>query len=85
MLRLRDIMTTDVVTLTSDTTLREAMELFAHHHVSGAPVVAGGRIVGVVSATDLMMFAASLAGVPTPRAVSRARRHPNGIRSRSTT
>ena len=67
MLRLRDIMTSEVMTLTPQSTLREAMELFARHHVSGAPVLAGGSLVGVVSSTDLMMFAASLSGVPTQR------------------
>jgi CBS domain-containing protein len=64
MLRVRDIMTADVITVSPDTTLRETMDLFAKRHVSGAPVVAGGHLVGVVSTTDLMMFAAALAGVP---------------------
>jgi CBS domain-containing protein len=65
MLRLRDIMTTNAVTVTPETTVREAMELLARHHVSGAPVISGGDLVGVVSGTDLMSFAASLSGVPT--------------------
>lgn len=67
MLRVKDIMTTDVITLSPEATLADAMELFAHRHVSGAPVVASGRLVGVVSTTDLMMLAASLSGVPTER------------------
>jgi CBS domain-containing protein len=64
MLRLRDIMTADVVTVSPDLTIREAMELFAARHVSGAPVVASGRVIGIVSATDLLDFASSLQGVP---------------------
>lgn len=67
MLRLRDIMTTDLVTLDPDLTIREAMDTFASRRISGAPVVAGGGVVGVVSATDLLQFAASLPGVPTQR------------------
>ena len=59
MLRLRDLMTTDVVTLSPDTTLRDATALLATRHVSGAPVVAGGRVVGVVSVTDLLDFVAT--------------------------
>ena len=51
MLALRDIMTADVVTVSPQTTLREAMELLAQRHLSGAPVVSGGELVGVVSAT----------------------------------
>jgi CBS domain-containing protein len=60
MVQLRDIMTTDVVTVSSDLSLQEAMELLATRHLSGAPVIAGGEIVGVISSTDLMGYAASL-------------------------
>jgi CBS domain-containing protein len=47
-------MTTDVVTLSPDATIEEAEQCFAMHHVSGAPVVEAGRIVGVVSKSDLL-------------------------------
>ena len=67
MLRLRDIMTTDLVTLDPNLTIREAMETFSSKRISGAPVVAGGAVVGVLSAMDLLQFAASLPGVPTER------------------
>jgi len=65
MLRLRDIMATEVVAISSEASVRDAMELLSQHHVSGAPVVNGSTLVGVVSATDLMEFAAALPGVPT--------------------
>ena len=67
MLRLRDIMTTDLITLDPDITLREAMDVLVSKRISGAPVVAGDEVVGVISATDLLQFAASLPGVPTQR------------------
>lgn len=67
MLRVRDVMTTDVATVTPETTLREAMELLATRHVSGAPVVQGRALVGVVTALDLMAFAAAMPGVPIER------------------
>lgn len=67
MLRLRDIMTTDVVTVSPDLTLRDAMSLLSTRHVSGAPVVSGTKVIGVVSLTDLAEFAASEPGVPTAR------------------
>lgn len=57
MLRLRDIMTTDVITLAPDMTLRAAMELFSAHQISGAPVKEGNRVIGVISATDIVAFA----------------------------
>ena len=65
MLQLRDIMTTDVVTLSPELTLRDAMNVLGTRHVSGAPVFDGRKVVGVVSATDLLEFAAGSSGVPT--------------------
>lgn len=59
MLRIQDIMTTDVVTVTPTTTLRDAAELFARRHVGGAPVVDGRRLVGVVSVSDILDFVAA--------------------------
>lgn len=70
MLRLRDIMTTDLVTLDPNLTIREAMDVFVAKRISGAPVVAGGEVVGVLSASDLLQFAAGLPGVPTERELS---------------
>jgi CBS domain-containing protein len=67
MLRVRDIMTTEVVTLDPNLTIREAMDVFVSKRISGAPVVAGEEVIGVVSATDLIQFAAALPGVPTER------------------
>jgi CBS domain-containing protein len=62
MLRLASIMTKNVVTATPEMTLREAAELFAANHISGAPVVSGAKLVGVVSAADILAFAASRRG-----------------------
>jgi CBS domain-containing protein len=67
MLRIRDAMTRDVLTVTPETTLREAAELFTSRHVSGAPVLDGQRVVGVVSATDVLEFVATSPRVPGPR------------------
>jgi len=67
MLRLRDIMATDVATVSPQTSVREAMEMLALRHVSGAPVLSAGKLVGVVTGTDLMAFASALPGVPTER------------------
>lgn len=67
MLKLRDIMTQGVFTVSPDTTLRDAAELLVRRHVSGAPVVDGGKVVGVVSAGDILGFAASAPGAPTER------------------
>lgn len=60
MLRLKDIMTRDVLSATPDMTIREAMELLSLRHVSGAPVIDGGKVVGIFSASDLLAFVADL-------------------------
>jgi CBS domain-containing protein len=67
MLTVRDLMTTDVATVDPDLTLREAVELFTQRHVSGAPVTAGGRLVGVLSASDVLAFEGATPGIPTER------------------
>jgi len=67
MLRVRDAMTREVLRVTPETTLREAAELFVSRHVSGAPVVDGRKVVGVVSATDVLEFVATNPPVPRQR------------------
>lgn len=67
-LTLADVMTSDVVTVSPDMDLREAVRLLAGRHIGGVPVMVGRAVAGVVSAADLMAFAASLAGVPSERA-----------------
>lgn len=67
MITLRHLMTPEVHTLDPNMTLREAVELLADWGVSGAPVVSGGRLVGVVSGTDILEFESSSPGVPTWR------------------
>ncbi len=62
MLSLKKIMSSEVVTVGPDMTLREVAELFASEHITGAPVVDGARLLGVVSTTDLLDFEAFDAG-----------------------
>lgn len=61
MLRVRDIMTTDVISVSPQTSLLNAVQLFADRQVTGAPVVEGSKVVGVVSMSDLMEFSGSSA------------------------
>lgn len=67
MAAIREIMTEDVVGIEAGETLRSALELFRSEGVSGAPVLQGGRVVGVVSLTDLSEFAATTSAVPSER------------------
>ena len=54
-LRVRDIMQHDVVTIPADATAAEAARLLWTRQIGGAPVLDdAGRVVGVVSTTDLL-------------------------------
>jgi CBS domain-containing protein len=67
MLRLQDIMTRNLVTLSPEHSLGDAMSLLASRHISGAPVLTNGKLVGVISLTDLVEFTVAMPGVPTER------------------
>ncbi|MFG1912337.1 CBS domain-containing protein [Kribbella sp. NPDC048928] len=54
-LKVSDVMTRDVITVTGDTPYKEVVSLLATHHISAVPVVNRfGGIGGVVSETDLI-------------------------------
>ncbi len=51
----RDIMTTEVVTVTRETSVRDLARLLAEKRISGTPVVdEAGRVIGVVTESDLI-------------------------------
>lgn len=58
MIRIRDIMSKNVIALTPEMTLRDALNVLLAHRVRGAPVLSGAHVVGVVSTTDLLDFVA---------------------------
>lgn len=65
MIRLRDIMTKDVFSVSPALSIREAAELFSSRHIGGAPVVDDhARVIGVITATDILEFASALPGEP---------------------
>ncbi len=53
-LRVRDAMTTRVITVTPQTTMAEFREVLRANRISGTPVVEGGRMVGIISIEDLI-------------------------------
>jgi CBS domain-containing protein len=73
MLKVKDLMTRDVLTVAPNTSVREAAELLSSEHVSGAPVVRLGKIIGMVSSADLLDFIAALPA--DPEAVSGGMEH----------
>jgi len=55
MLRIRDIMSTDVFSLETDASAEEAAWALTRRHIGGAPVLnKEGQIVGVISQSDLL-------------------------------
>lgn len=67
MLSVRDLMSSDVITVSPELSIRDALELFTDRHIGGAPVMTDGRVVGVVTAADLLGFEASAAPPPVAR------------------
>lgn len=67
MLKLEDIMQDDVISVAPELTLRDLIGVLTEHDVTGAPVVANGRVVGVVSATDVLEHEGETPGVPVER------------------
>jgi CBS domain-containing protein len=64
MTKVRELMSTEVVSVAPELTLRSALELFVERHISGAPVMAGSRLVGVISASDILAFETTPPGEP---------------------
>jgi len=67
MAKIREIMSDAVKAVSPEMTLKELAEFFVVEKVTGAPVVAGDRVVGVVSATDLLEFDSEDRDVPAYR------------------
>ena len=62
-LKLRDVMITDVVTVTPDTTIEEAAVLGQQHKIGTLPVVdEKGILVGIITGTDLLRLLAQVLG-----------------------
>ena len=53
-MKIKDVMNKDVIVCAPDDTLGHLADLFKKNHVSGIPVVDKGKVVGLVSETDLI-------------------------------
>jgi acetoin utilization protein AcuB len=52
-IKMKDVMTKDVVTVQEDTPLEEAARVMADHKIGGLPVTRNGKVVGMITETDL--------------------------------
>jgi CBS domain-containing protein len=51
--KVKEIMTTDVITTTSDIDVVYAFEKLMKHKISSLPVVEGDKLIGIITATDV--------------------------------
>jgi CBS domain-containing protein len=62
-MRIEDVMSSPVVTVTSDSTIKQAAALLVQHGFNALPVVDGAKLVGIVTEADLV----PLESKPDPR------------------
>jgi signal-transduction protein with cAMP-binding, CBS, and nucleotidyltransferase domain len=51
-----EIMTKDVITISPEETIEEAAKTMAENKIKKLPVVEEGKIVGIITASDLIAF-----------------------------
>jgi CBS domain-containing protein len=54
--KVSDIMTPNIVTITPDKTLEEAADIMTENKIKKLPVVYEGRLIGIITATDLIAY-----------------------------
>lgn len=68
-MNVRDVMSTDLVTVDKDRSLKDVLDLMAKHHVTKIPVVDGGDLVGIITDGKIAdkLGRAHNKGLQTPR------------------
>ncbi len=61
-LKVKEIMARDVVTVTEDAPLEEAARIMADNGIGGLPVMAGNRLVGIITETDIFKVLLEMMG-----------------------
>lgn len=59
---IENVMTQDVITVTEYTALEDAARIMADHKISSLPVMRDGRLVGIITETDLFQIFLELLG-----------------------
>lgn len=66
-----DFMTTDPITVSPDTPIFRVAQILSTYKFSALPVVEGEKLVGLITASQLLALFASKMEVPDPQRVSR--------------
>ncbi|NPA93038.1 MAG: CBS domain-containing protein [Chloroflexi bacterium] len=61
-----EVMTRDVITVTEDTPIEEAARIMADNKIGGLPVVRDGKVVGIITETDLFKIFLEMMGARVP-------------------
>ena len=64
--KVKDVMSRDVVTVTEDTPLEEAAKIMLSRKIGGLPVMRGDRLVGIITESDVFKIFAELLGAMQP-------------------
>jgi len=59
---IESVMTRDVITVTEYTALEEAARIMADHKISSLPIMRNGRLIGIITETDLFKIFLELLG-----------------------
>jgi acetoin utilization protein AcuB len=65
-LKVTELMTADVVTITPDTPLEEAARIMADNKIGGLPVIRDGKLVGIITETDIFKVFLEMLGAREP-------------------
>jgi acetoin utilization protein AcuB len=65
-IKVAQIMTRDVITVTGDTPLEEAARLMTDHKISALPVLQESKVIGIITETDLFKSLLELLGGRRP-------------------
>lgn len=61
-IKVRDVMTKEVISVTEDTPIEEAARIMADNKIGGLPVLRDGQVVGMITETDLFKIFLELMG-----------------------
>jgi acetoin utilization protein AcuB len=61
-IKMRDIMTREVITVTEDTPLEEAARIMVDNKIGGLPVVRNDKLVGIITETDMFKIFLEMLG-----------------------
>jgi acetoin utilization protein AcuB len=61
-IKMRDLMTKEVIAVTEDTPLEEAARIMADHKIGGLPVMRDDKLVGIITETDMFKIFLEMMG-----------------------